>query len=338
MYQFITPSDTLDLEIIRDSRASGHDSEGHRLRVFVKGVSKGEFRITVTLTARNGDVANGAFESDRIDETLISLVRSYLVAGQYEGELSVNSGNVEQLLTVPHASEARIELDVAVALYRLLKGNNIFSFPHQLITRSVGFHRDAVIKALRYLIQCDILKYGDISGENFSTIQGAIPRLEEAIARGIVERFPPAGYFREIPLSGAFLNPFVFVLMPFNENEFPQRRYDQLMKPLLEKAVGIPCFRADEKQGYFQISDQIYSQILAAKAIVAEISSENANVMLEVGVALAHRKPVFVLFDNSMLSKPAFYLEKIAYHSYSDDETLESELVKVAARISNISR
>lgn len=87
-----------------------------------------------------------------------------------------------------------------------------------------------------------------------------------------------------------------FVMMPFAP---PIGDYYSLVyKPAIEKA-GLTPIRADnEIFGAGKIMDQICSGIVAARVLVAELTTKNPNVFYELGVAHALRKPVVLVSSN----------------------------------------
>ncbi|MDY6912300.1 MAG: hypothetical protein SVM79_08100, partial [Chloroflexota bacterium] len=51
-------------------------------------------------------------------------------------------------------------------------------------------------------------------------------------------------YYQEVDIEAA--GPFCFVIMPFHEEEFAQRIYTDVIKPLIENDFKISCYRVDE--------------------------------------------------------------------------------------------
>lgn len=84
-----------------------------------------------------------------------------------------------------------------------------------------------------------------------------------------------------------------FVVMPFAP---PLGNYYRLIyEPAITKA-GLKPMRADsEIFATGKIMDQVWSGINAAKVLVAELTSRNANVFYELGIAHALRKPVVLI-------------------------------------------
>ena len=81
-----------------------------------------------------------------------------------------------------------------------------------------------------------------------------------------------------------------FVMMPFAAPL--GNYYEKVYKPAIEKA-GLKPVRADaEIFGTGKIMDQVWSGINAARVLVAEMTTRNANVFYELGLAHALKKPV----------------------------------------------
>ncbi|MCI0591017.1 MAG: hypothetical protein L0Y67_05360, partial [Gammaproteobacteria bacterium] len=83
----------------------------------------------------------------------------------------------------------------------------------------------------------------------------------------------------------------VFVLMPFSEN-WSDRIYKRVLKPTIEKA-GLISRRADDLYGQ-NIMEDIWSGILSARFVVADITARNPNVFYELGIAHTLGKDVIV--------------------------------------------
>jgi hypothetical protein len=84
-----------------------------------------------------------------------------------------------------------------------------------------------------------------------------------------------------------------FVMMPF---QTPLGGYfDTVYEPAIKKA-GLKALRADnEVFGTGKIIDQIWSGINSARVLLAELTSRNANVFYELGLAHALGKPVVLV-------------------------------------------
>lgn len=87
-----------------------------------------------------------------------------------------------------------------------------------------------------------------------------------------------------------------FVVMPFAPPIGDY--YLTVYKPAIEKAQLIAVRADNEIFGTGKIMDQIWSGINAAKVLVAELTTKNANVFYELGVAHALEKPVVLVSSN----------------------------------------
>jgi hypothetical protein len=87
-----------------------------------------------------------------------------------------------------------------------------------------------------------------------------------------------------------------FVVQPFAPPYGPY--YESVFKPAIEQA-GLTPVRADaEIFGTGKVIDQIWRGINQAKVLVAELTTKNANVFYELGLAHALRKPVILISSN----------------------------------------
>ena len=87
-----------------------------------------------------------------------------------------------------------------------------------------------------------------------------------------------------------------FVMQPFAQPLGSY--YEKIFKPAIEKA-GLQPVRADaEIFGTGKIIDQIWRGIKNAKVLIAELTTRNANVFYELGIAHALQKPVVLVAAN----------------------------------------
>lgn len=87
-------------------------------------------------------------------------------------------------------------------------------------------------------------------------------------------------------------NPTAFVLMPFAE-EFDEI-YDYLIKGAVSEA-GYKVTRADDIRNQRSILADVIQSISNCDLVIADLSTSNANVYYELGLAHAFRKPVILL-------------------------------------------
>ena len=104
-------------------------------------------------------------------------------------------------------------------------------------------------------------------------------------------------------------------------------------RPAIEKA-GPRAVRADaEIFGSGKILDQVWRGINAAKVLVAELTTRNANVFYELGIAHALNKPVVLISSNE--SDVPFDLQhiRVIYYNVSDPFWGTELIDKVAENI-----
>ena len=140
------------------------------------------------------------------------------------------------------------------------------------------------------------------------------------------EPTPVSSYYQEIPIEAT--TPFCFVIMPFGAHEHPQRQYFDVIKPLLDSEFGITCYRVDEDALPDRIDNKIYTYMLRAEFVLAEITTANPNVMYELGMAHALNKRCILLTRNKPKHLP-FDVSRITVEPYDDDDSLKAYLRRV---------
>ena len=133
-------------------------------------------------------------------------------------------------------------------------------------------------------------------------------------------------YFQLVSLPRGIKKPFVFVLMPFKDQEgFKQEVYRKVIKPTVEQELGVICVRSDEVPDPGVINNQIFTLIRDAECIIAETTTGNPNVFYEVGMAHAFNKDVFIF--NRSKNKLPFDIRGDRAVFYDDYEDLKRKLV-----------
>lgn len=87
-----------------------------------------------------------------------------------------------------------------------------------------------------------------------------------------------------------------FVMMPFAPPLGDY--YSKIYEPAIRKARLNPVRADNDIFGTGKIIDQIWSGITSAKVLIAELTSRNANVFYELGLAHALKKPVVLVSSN----------------------------------------
>jgi len=84
-----------------------------------------------------------------------------------------------------------------------------------------------------------------------------------------------------------------FVLMPFAADF--DALYENAIHPAAEATQGLSCLRADEIYGPRPIMADIWKSITEAAILIADLTGRNPNVLYELGLAHAQRKPVILI-------------------------------------------
>jgi hypothetical protein len=137
-------------------------------------------------------------------------------------------------------------------------------------------------------------------------------------------------YYQEIPIEAA--EPFCFVIMPFREAEFPQRIYKEVIKPFVEKNFKISCYRVDEDHLPDRIDNKIYTYLLRAAFIIAEVTTCNPNVFYELGLAHMLEKDCIIITQKFPTEVP-FDIGRIRAEKYGSDPELIDILRKAISAL-----
>lgn len=126
--------------------------------------------------------------------------------------------------------------------------------------------------------------------------------------------------------------PTCFVIQSFDGGATFDRRYSETIAPAL-RAAGVTPQRADEILGLQPIVSKIEGAIRDASICVAEVSTDNPNVWLELGYALALDRPCIILCDKALRARLPFDIQHRPVIFYRADsksgyDELERELAK----------
>ncbi len=123
-------------------------------------------------------------------------------------------------------------------------------------------------------------------------------------------------------------NDSCFVVMPFAKPHGDY--YSTIYEPAISKA-GLRPVRADnEIFGAGKIMDQVWSGITSAKVLVAELTTKNANVFYELGLAHALKKPVVLVSSNEEDVPFDLHHIRVIYYDVIDPFWGQKLLEKVA--------
>ncbi|MHA2322404.1 MAG: hypothetical protein ACXACG_12200 [Candidatus Thorarchaeota archaeon] len=118
----------------------------------------------------------------------------------------------------------------------------------------------------------------------------------------------------------------LFVLMPFREEQAPQK----LFTDVLEKLPGWTVLRADREFTKPEIWCKICANIQESRAIIADLSNQNANVFLELGLAWGAGRPFVLLaqdFRNLPFDTRSFHVIKYERDSNDSKEVANPEVL-----------
>jgi hypothetical protein len=102
--------------------------------------------------------------------------------------------------------------------------------------------------------------------------------------------------------------PTCFVIQEFDDDGTFDKRYQETIRPALV-ASDVEPLRADAILGLQPVIEKIEDAIQQASICVAEVSTDNPNVWLELGYALAINRPVVILCDKNIRSKLPFDIQ-----------------------------
>jgi hypothetical protein len=147
---------------------------------------------------------------------------------------------------------------------------------------------------------------------------------------------PPSVNGRSLPSAGheSEAKPHVFVAMPFID-EFDDI-YHYAIEPAV-RAAGFLCERADTRSFSGDILDWLKGRIQTAAFVIADLSTANPNVYLEVGYAWGFKRPTILLTrDLNDLKFDVRSQRCVIYKRIRDlEESLKRELGEMVAALGN---
>lgn len=126
-----------------------------------------------------------------------------------------------------------------------------------------------------------------------------------------------------------------FVIMPFKKD------YDLLygnLKESLEES-GYNCTRADDISGSTVIMNKILCEMLSSQFVIADLTSLNANVFYELGIAHSFKDAKNVIIIKRKNEECPFDLSHLSYINYNENnyKLLTSKIIKYLNDIKHIS-
>ena len=189
---------------------------------------------------------------------------------------------------------------------------------------SLEIDKDQLIARLKYFQTREwtrvIVKASTIWSREYTISSKAIEKIEDRL-KPIMQY--ENRYFKEVDIEHS--GDFIFVIMPFREEEFEQTVYHDFIKLIVEEDLSIPCFRVDDDLIPERIDNKIYTYIKKAKFLIAELTTNNANVIYELAMAHMLNKRVIILTQNDP-PKLSFDFDKFPATIYAKKEELNSIL------------
>jgi len=168
------------------------------------------------------------------------------------------------------------------------------------------------------------------SNEDSFLVKPIIFREVQSVGRSISLDRRSNRYYQEIIIQAD--EPFCFVIMPFRNDEFDQRVYFDVIKPLIENEFKILCYRVDEDDLPDRIDNKIYTYLLKASFIIAEVTTRNPNVLYELGIAHMLEKDCIILTRSPHAEIP-FDINRISAEPYETIEELMAYLRKAISAL-----
>lgn len=129
---------------------------------------------------------------------------------------------------------------------------------------------------------------------------------------------------------------FCFIIMPFDEEYTTV--YENCLKPLVKKKLGMECIRIDEWPSCKKtIIDNIKTKISQCLFAIADLSKDKPNVYYEIGLAHAFGKDV-IFIKNKQLGNIKLPFDISPWHAFAYDrdvlsyETLFKKILQMIQR------
>jgi hypothetical protein len=328
-----------DVSTVRCNRLPSDDYDGEKFLVETvneQNESIDRFAVGLTSTFLSTHFKRIYTHIPQEEKKGLFAIRAAIVFGHgvedKKGILSVTTDNFKELLNT-HANEDEIDEKLIPLVLRFFKKypRKKFISPQDLFV-STGFDLEIIIDRLEYLEQREfVVATADQRGAPYRLAPGGMDKLEQEVKIKKRELEVANRYFQLTPISIDTTRPFVFVLMPFKNDEFTQSHYFDVIKPTIENELKLQCIRSDEITDPGVINDQIYTGIVKAKLIIAEVSTQNPNVFYELGLAHAIDKSVFIFRDKDADRLP-FDISAVRAINYKGKEDMKQKLISFLSK------
>jgi hypothetical protein len=114
-------------------------------------------------------------------------------------------------------------------------------------------------------------------------------------------------------------SPTCFAIMPFGKpGTREQEHYTQVYQSIIRRPVldaGFTCQRADEQSEFGPVPEQVITGLRTADLVIADLSTNNPNVLYELGFRHALGLPILTIVDDP--EKLPFNVRTLRTHRYS---------------------
>src|ERR1017187_4179022 len=107
------------------------------------------------------------------------------------------------------------------------------------------------------------------------------------------------------------------VFQPFDKGAH-DKRYEDTLAPAI-KAAGLEPYRVDRDDGAVIPIETLHDEIRSATLCLADIGTRNANVMYELGYAIASGKDVVIICSNQLADAFPFDIRHRGIIQYAAD-------------------
>jgi hypothetical protein len=121
------------------------------------------------------------------------------------------------------------------------------------------------------------------------------------------------------------------VFQPFDKGPH-DKRYDDIIAPAIT-AAGLEPYRVDRDDGVVIPVESLHEEIRTATVCLADITTQNPNVMYELGFAIASGKDVILICSTQRSEKFPFNIQHRGIIQYTPDSA--SDFDKLKTDISN---
>jgi hypothetical protein len=311
---------------VSGERMSPEGQLGERFNIRISSLQSGlEKRIDVSLSRRLL-ASNNMVGFDKGDFAMRAACRAIRRHEEVD-EVSVITSNFDDLMG-KKVSDEEIDSELAKLTLWFFKSQLAAAQPLTIadLFVSTDFHLRDIQRRIQYFHKRGWIRWAGLESYLFEITKAGFPMME-ALAGSMQVSNSENKYFQRVPLPKDVKEPFVFVLMPFGDKEINQKMYHDVIKPTVEKELGIRCVRSDEVTAPGVINNQIFTLIRRAKFIIAETTSKNANVFYEIGMAHAFDKDVFLFCERKKGPLP-FDITTHRAVFYDDLDDLKQKIVE----------